>query len=140
MSGREDGDSIEEIYLDRNVVSGTKAGAYSRDCRLYHTAIHWKSYSLTIDCKRQRTKLLSLLYFLLNLRLAQSDCRGRFSAVFVFDGSIVLFGCVYILMAKDICNEINVSGFLIKGCAEGGAELMAGDFLLCYYGLRIFAD
>ena len=60
------------------------------------------------------------------------------ASTLILERGVVLFRGVDIVMAENICDEVDVAGFLIKVRAISGAQLMRCDMLRRRDGFRIF--
>ena len=74
------------------------------------------------------------------LILAQLNCLRRLASSGIVDCCIVFLGRIYVLVAKNICNKVNITCFLIQGRTVGAAELVRCDLFGGRDLLGIFLD
>lgn len=74
------------------------------------------------------------------LYIAQLHSAGCLSAPVFIDGSIVLLGCIDILVTEYICHKVNISGLFIKRRAIRTPKLVGGDFLIWSHLPGVFPD
>ena len=63
------------------------------------------------------------------LVFTQAYCRSSPTASLVVHGCIMLFGGIDVFVSQNICNQIDITGFLIKGSTISASKLMRCNFL-----------
>ena len=68
---------------------------------------------------------MTTLYFILILTQYNGFC--SLPAPLVVHGGIMLSGGIDVFVTQDVCNKINIAGFLVQTGAIGTSELTGGD-------------
>lgn len=78
--------------------------------------------------------LLVLIHFLI------IDSVSSLTFVFVFNGCIIINGCIDVFMAQYVSNQSYIACFAVEGSTIGTSKLMWRNFLVGNGDFRVFLD